>query len=143
MYITASNEPSGGKMKIAVATIDGVSLSQHFGQSKGFVVFDVEDSKVQSREFRTPGDTPHNQGICHHEAGDTQGAQDSVSIFDLLNDCGILLCGGMGAGAANALQANGIKPVMIPGVRSADDAVADYLSGNVPAAQAGFCNCKH
>jgi len=40
-------------MKIAVATIDGISLSQHFGQSKGFVVFDVEGSTVRSREFRT------------------------------------------------------------------------------------------
>ena len=53
-------------MKIAVATIDGIALSQHFGQSKGFVVFDVEDSTVRSRELRTNADTPHNQGICNH-----------------------------------------------------------------------------
>jgi predicted Fe-Mo cluster-binding NifX family protein len=130
-------------MKIAVATIDGISLSQHFGQSRGFVVFDVDGTKVQSREVRTNSDTPHNQGVCHHEAGDAQAAPGAVSLFELLSDCGVVLCGGMGAGAANSMQANGIKPVMIPGARSADEAVAVYLSGKIPEAQTGFCNCSH
>jgi predicted Fe-Mo cluster-binding NifX family protein len=49
----------------------------------------------------------------------------------------------MGAGAAQSMQANGIKPVMLPGARSADDAVADYISGKVTDTQASFCNCKH
>jgi len=130
-------------MKIAVATIDGIALSQHFGQSRGFVVFDVEELKVRGREFRTNGDTPHSQGICHHEPANSQGAQASKSIFDLLSDCGVVLCGGMGAGASQALAAHGIKPVMLPGERSADDAVAAYINGNVPANEAGFCNCNH
>jgi predicted Fe-Mo cluster-binding NifX family protein len=98
---------------------------------------------AESREFRTNNDTPHNQGVCHHDAGNPQEARGSASIFDLLSDCGIVMCGGMGAGAANAMSANGIKPVMLPGVHSADDAVAVYLSGNTPPAQSGFCNCKH
>jgi predicted Fe-Mo cluster-binding NifX family protein len=130
-------------MKIAVATIDGVSQSQHFGQSRGFVVFDVEGSTVRGREFRTTDETPHNQGVCHPEAGSPQQAPNSISIFDLLSDCGVMLCGGMGAGVAQALEAHGIKPVMLPGERSADDAVAGYLSGKVPAAQSCFCNCSH
>lgn len=134
---------NGEKMKIAVATIDGISLSQHFGQSKGFVVFDVQGLTVQNREFRTNDDTPHNQGVCNHEAGKSQGAHGHKSIFELLSDCGIVLCGGMGAGAAQSMLANGIKPVMMPGARSTDDAVADYISGNIPATQPGFCNCQH
>ncbi|MDR3726229.1 MAG: NifB/NifX family molybdenum-iron cluster-binding protein [Terracidiphilus sp.] len=130
-------------MKIAVATIDGVSLSQHFGQSRGFVVFDVDGSAVRSREFRTNEDTPHNQGVCHQDAGQQQEGHRPPSIFSLLSDCGVVLCGGMGACAAQAMQANGIKPVMLPGARSADDAVAEYISGKVPDTQASFCNCKH
>jgi predicted Fe-Mo cluster-binding NifX family protein len=130
-------------MKIAVATIDGISLSQHFGQSRGFVAFDVDGTNVQSWEFRTNSDTPHNQGVYHHKAGDAQAAPTSVSLFELLSDCGVVLCGGMGAGAANSMQANGIKPVMISGARSAEDAVAVYLSGIIPEAQTGFCNCSH
>ena len=53
-------------MKIAVATMDGVSLSQHFGRSKGFVVFEVDGLTVQNRKLRTNDDTPHDQGICNH-----------------------------------------------------------------------------
>jgi len=54
MYITTSRNQTGGRMKIAVATIDGISLSQHFGQSKGFVVFDTEGTAVR-------GGIPHHQ----------------------------------------------------------------------------------
>lgn len=130
-------------MKIAVASVDGITLSQHFGQSKGFVVFDVDGASVRSREYRTNDDTPHNQGICQHDAGEQQEAHRPASIFGLLSDCNVVLCGGMGAGAAQSMQANGIKPVLFPGERSADEAVADYISRKVPAAQPGFCNCTH
>jgi predicted Fe-Mo cluster-binding NifX family protein len=130
-------------VKIAVATIDGVSLSQHFGQSKGFVVFEVEGTTVQSQEVRTNNDTPHNQGICNHDGQQMQGAQGHASMLDLLSDCTVLLCGGMGAGAARSLTANGIKPVILPGARSAYDAVVSYISGNASAVPAGFCNCQH
>jgi len=129
-------------VKIAVATTDGVSVSQHFGQSKGFVVFEMDGSTVQSRELRTNDDTPHNQGMCNHEGQNQQGRSHG-RIFDLLSDCGVVLCGGMGAGAAQAMTANGIKPVILPGACSADDAVASYMSGNVPVAPAGSCNCSH
>jgi len=130
-------------MKIAVATIDGVSLSQHFGQSKGFVVFEIEGLTVQSRELRTNDDTPHNQGVCNHEGQNQQGAHGHANLFDLLSDCTAVLCGGMGAGAAQSMVANGIKPVILPGACSADDAVAAFISGKVPVAQSGFCNCQH
>ena len=130
-------------MKIAVATIDGVSLSQHFGQSKGFVVFDVDGSTVQNREFRTNDKTPHNQGICNHEGQNQQGMQGHASIFELLKDCDVVLCGGMGAGAAQSMTANGIKPVTLAGAYSADDAVKTYISGNAPIVTSAFCNCQH
>ena len=77
-------------MKIAVATVDGESVSQHFGQSTGFIVFEVEDQQVMSRILRTPGDTPHNEGVCHG-----QGA----GVLGLLQGCNVLIVGGMGGGA--------------------------------------------
>ena len=129
-------------MKIAVATTDGVSLSQHFGQSKGFVVFEVDGLTVRDREFRTNDNTPHNEGICNH-GGQQRGTDGHASILDILRDCTVMLCGGMGAGAAQSMTANGINPVIIPGAHSADDALAIYMSGNLPVTPAGFCNCQH
>ncbi len=130
-------------MKIAVATTDGISLSQHFGQSKGFVVFEVEGTKIVSSEVRNNQDTPHNEGICNHGDQQHQGAHGHQGILSLLQDCSVVLCGGMGAGAAQSLVANGLKPVIIPGVRSAHEAATAYVLGDATVAPAGFCNCQH
>ena len=130
-------------MKIAVATTDGVSLSQHFGQSKGFVVFEVDGTKIVSSEVRTNQDTPHNEGICNHGGQQHQGAHGHQGILGLLRDCSVVLCGGMGAGASQSLQANGLKPVVIPGPRTAHEAATAYVRGDVPVAPSTFCNCQH
>jgi predicted Fe-Mo cluster-binding NifX family protein len=121
-------------MKIAVATVDGESVSQHFGQSTGFIVFEVEDQQVKSRILRTPADTPHNEGVCHGEGG---------GVLGLLQGCNVLICGGMGGGAASAVQSAGIQPVVLPGVLHAEDAVKTFLEGKGNNAAAGYCQCDH
>lgn len=133
-------------MKVAVATTDGVAFSQHFGQSAGFVVFEIEDGVLKSRELRTNDRTPHAQGLCegqHGEGGHSHGAHSCGSIADLLRDCEAVLCGGMGAGAANALTRQGIQPLVLPLACSADEAILHYLNGTGSAQPAGFCNCQH
>ena len=130
-------------MKIAVATIDGVSVSQHFGQSKGFVVFEAEGSALGAPEFRANHHTPHAQGLCNHEGGHRHGAHDHGNILELLNDCNVVLCAGMGAGAAQALRTHGIEPIILAVASSADEAAASYLNGTVPTSETGLCNCDH
>lgn len=130
-------------MKVAVATIDGNSLSQHFGQSKGFVVFEVENTTVVSREFRTNNHTPHAQGLCNHDGHHEHGTHSHANILGLLGDCNFVLCGGMGAGAAQALRNLGIEPVILQGTLSAEDAVACYISGTATINRSGTCNCHH
>jgi predicted Fe-Mo cluster-binding NifX family protein len=127
-------------MKIAVATVDGTSMSQHFGQSAGFIVFDVEGKTIQQRELRSNQQTPHDEGICQHGAG---GAHSHSGIGGLIGDCTMVLCGGMGGGAAQALMQQGIRPVILPIAGSADDLVTRYLEGTIDTAPAGFCNCQH
>ncbi len=124
-------------MKIAVATVDGESVSQHFGQSTGFIVFEVEGQQVKSRILRTPADTPHNEGVCHGEGNHGGGA------LGLLQECSVLICGGMGGGAAAAVQNVGIQPVLLPGVLNAEAAVKTFLEGKGSDAAAGFCQCDH
>ena len=130
-------------MKVAVATTDGVVFSQHFGQSAGFVVFEIEGKVLKSRELRTNDRTPHAQGLCKGEHGHGHGAHSCGSIADLLRDCDAVLCGGMGAGAANALTQQGIQPLVLPLACSADEAISHYLNGTAQAQPAGFCNCHH
>jgi len=134
-------------MRIAVATEDGVSVSQHFGRSAGFVVFDANDGQISEGEFRTNRHTPHAQGICgidHHTSGHAHGhsGHSHAGIVDLLQDCQVVLCGGMGAGAAQSLTARGIRPIVTSGVDSARDAVAQYVRGELNLNAPGFCGCK-
>lgn len=129
-------------MKIAVATVDGVSVSQHFGQSAGFVVFEVEGKNVKQRELRTNEQTPHAQGICQH-GQHGHGAHSHAGMFGMISDCEIVLCGGMGGGAAQALRQAGIRPVIVPTAGPAEEAVSQYLNGEVSEVVSGFCQCQH
>ncbi len=129
-------------MKIAVATIDGKSISQHFGQSMGFIIYELEGTEVRNREFRSIAQTPHDQGLCESGAGSEPVAQNRSSIPELLRGCKIVFCGGMGAGAAQALGRLGIEPLIVA-TSSADDAVADYLRGTLSRSLTPLCQCQH
>jgi predicted Fe-Mo cluster-binding NifX family protein len=124
-------------MKIAVATMDGTSVSQHFGQSRGFIIFDVDGGEIKSREVLTGNSTPHNDGMCDG------GHKAEGGMLGMLRGCEVLICGGMGAGAANAIQQIGVRPVIVPGISAADEAVAHFVAGKVDPNAASLCNCQH
>jgi predicted Fe-Mo cluster-binding NifX family protein len=127
-------------MRIAVATDDGVSISQHFGRSAGFIIFEVEGTQVSNLEMRANRHTPHAQGLCQGQHPHQQGHNHSHGgIVGLLRDCQAVLCGGMGAGAAQALRQQGIKPIVLACPISAEDAVSLYLSGRMETAPSNFC----
>lgn len=87
-------------MKIAVASADGVSISQHFGRSQCFIVFDVADGKVASREVRDNTYTAHAKGECKEDEHYRAQPHSHADIVAALRDCQAVLCGGMGWRAA-------------------------------------------
>jgi predicted Fe-Mo cluster-binding NifX family protein len=128
-------------MKIAVASADGATLSPHFGRSRCFLVFTVEDGKIAGPEVRDNTFTAHAQGQC---AGGEEHHHDQphshAGIVAALRDCEVVLCGGMGWRAAEDLKANGIRPVSLAAAGPAKDAVEAFLSGKAEIS-AGFCRC--
>lgn len=109
-------------MKIAV-TYDNGNIFQHFGRTENFKVYEVEDGRVVSS--RVIG----SDGIGH-------GA-----LAGLLADreIEILICGGLGGGAMNALMNAGIT-VVAGAEGDADAAVESYLRGELVSSGA---NCDH
>ena len=130
-------------MKIAVATLDGVSVSQHFGQSKQFLVFDIDGNTVRSRESRTSEQTAHAQGLCNHDGEHHHGNHSHANVPELLSDCKFVLCGGMGAGAARSLRNSGIEPVVLAGEGAVEEVVLSFLNGTASSSSTGLCNCRH
>lgn len=100
-------------MKIAV-TYDQGRIGQHFGQTREFKLYTVEDGKVVSSEVKsTEGD-----GHC--------------ALGGLLKrwDVSKLICGGIGAGAQDALARAGIE-LLGGNAGNADAAVEAYLGGTL------------
>ena len=110
-------------MKIAV-TYDNGEVFQHFGHSEFFKIYDAKDGKTISAEVVSTNGSGHGA-----LAGLLQ--QSNVDV---------LICGGIGGGAKNALDAAGI--LLYAGVTgSADAAVEALLAGKL--AQRTEANCNH
>lgn len=109
-------------MKIAV-TYENGNVFQHFGRTESFKVYEVEDNKVVS------GKVIGNDGLGHE------------ALAGLLADKAIdvLICGGLGQGAQNALAAAGVE-VVAGASGDADAAVEAYLRGELVNTGA---NCDH
>ena len=73
-------------MKVAVVSSDGVSISKLFGQSKCFIVFEIEADKVKSREVRENSFTAFARGECQESEHSHQPHSHS-SIINALRDC--------------------------------------------------------
>lgn len=100
-------------MKIAVAYENG-EIFQHFGRTEYFKLYTVENGKVAQEQIISTNGNGHGA-----LAGFLQSAHVDA-----------LICGGIGAGAQNALQNAGIK--IYGGVSGkADDAVCALLNGTL------------
>lgn len=100
-------------MRIAV-TYENGEIFQHFGHTRQFKVYDVQDGK-----------------IINAQVVDTQGSGHGAlaGVLSVLN-ADMLICGGIGGGAQMALASAGIK--LFGGVcGNADAAVEAFLNGDL------------
>lgn len=100
-------------MKIAV-TYENGQVFQHFGHTEQFKVYEVEDGKIMKSEIV-----------------DTNGQGHGALAGFLFNGgVDVLICGGIGGGARNALAEAGIE--LYPGAHGdADDQVASFIAGTL------------
>ena len=100
-------------MKIAIPYENG-QVYQHFGHSALFKIYDTENGKILSSEVVSTNGQGHG----------------ALVGFLVQNGVNVVLCGGIGAGAQNALAQAGIQ--LFGGISgAADSVVADYLAGNL------------
>ena len=126
-------------MKIAVATDDGTTISQHFGRALSYTVITVEDGQIANKEKRDK--TGHHtfageENQASHIAGaghgyGTHAQSKHASMIQSITDCQVLIAGGMGLGAYQNLENRNIEPV-ITDVESIDEAVRLYITGTLP-----------
>jgi predicted Fe-Mo cluster-binding NifX family protein len=112
--------------RIAIATTDGVSVCDHLARSASFLVFEIEDGRTVSRTVRDRG---------------TDACGNHRSFVDLLAGCRAVVCGGIGAGAANALAAHGVESLVLADSMTVDAALAGYLAHALVTTQERVCLC--
>ena len=100
-------------MKIAV-TYENGNVFQHFGHNESFKLYEVNNKEIVKMQVVSSNGEGH---------GALAGVLSSYGVD-------VLICGGIGGGARNALSNVGIE--IFGGVKgSADMAVIDYLNGKL------------
>jgi len=111
-------------MKIAVTHENG-SVFGHFGRTPEFKIYEITDNSVVKSEVVSTMGSGHS-------------ALASVLVENGVN---VLICGGIGPGAVNALENAGIQ--VVPGRDGdTDKLVGMFLNGELSAGEA-VCNCHH
>jgi predicted Fe-Mo cluster-binding NifX family protein len=124
-------------MKIAAITDKGLLISQHFGRAPYYLVLTVENGQIVERELRDKLGHAHfvNQPHQLDKPGQPHGMGTSshnkhLQMAETIADCQALLCGGMGMGAYQSMEARGIKPV-VTDILEIDQAVMAYINGKI------------
>jgi predicted Fe-Mo cluster-binding NifX family protein len=100
--------------KIAFPTSNRKAIDGHFGHTKEFAIYTVENNKVVREEFLTP--PKHEPGV----------------LPTFLSDNGIsaIITGGMGAMAVRLFNLNNIE-VILGAAGNIEDALNEYLKGSL------------
>jgi len=124
-------------MKIAIISDDKVNIGQHFGRAPYYIVVTIAEGNIVARETRSKAG--HQTFAAHEPAklapGERHGyeagsqARHESMAEDIL-DCQVLLAGGMGWGAHEAMTGYGIETIATD-VRDIDEAVELYLAGKL------------
>ena len=125
-------------MKVAIVTNDGRTVSQHFGRAPYYLVVTIQGDEIVSYETR-PRRTPHSTGQggqAHpHQPGQPHGmgpeaAARHAGMAAQIQDCDILIAGGMGTGAVQAMEAAGLR-VILTDIRDINFALTALMNGSL------------
>ena len=112
-------------MVVAVTYKDG-EVFQHFGHTEAFKFYNVKEGKVIYSEVIEPTGFGHG----------------TLATFLKARNVDVLICGGIGGGARNALAAQGIE--LYPGASgNADQQVENYIAGSLHYDPDTTCNHHH
>lgn len=124
-------------MKIAAVSDDGITISQHFGRARFYVVVTVENGQIVGRETRDKMGHVQFASEPHEDVADSRGhgfgaaAQDRhARMAAAIADCQVLLARGMGSGAYYSMEQAGVRPV-VTDIPTIDEAVRAYVEGRL------------
>ena len=125
-------------MKVAIASDDEKTISSHFGRTRGFVIFEIEEKEVRNREYRFNTFTGHVRGL--EDAG--HGIDRHGPILEALSDCKVVISHGRGRRIYDDLKNAGIE-VIVTDETNIQDALDLYTNGKLIHRPDITCPQKH
>lgn len=125
-------------MKIAIASDDKKTVTEHFGGAAYFVVVEVEEGKIGNEEVR---EKPGHKDLAIEE-GHPQTGKEGVHGFTadasqrhrkmagLIKDCKAVIAGRMGLGAYEDLRDLGFE-VITTDIKEINEVVSLYVEGKL------------
>jgi predicted Fe-Mo cluster-binding NifX family protein len=105
-------------MKVAIESNDGVTIKSPFIPTKGYVVYDVDESDIINTEYR--------ESSFRKKKGIGELVVNSKSIHSMLNDCSAIISRGMDRSNLDIFKKEGMD-VFITFKTSTKDAVRLYM----------------
>lgn len=117
------NIKNGGiNMRVAIATENNM-VAGHFGKCKEYTLFDIEDGKIANKQTLDTSEHGHSM----------------LPPYLKENGVEVVICGGMGQGAYDALMKHGLK-VFVGPQGNIDEVVEELINGKLTSKEAG---CSH
>jgi len=105
-------------MKVAIESNDGVTIKSPFLRTKGYVVYDINESDIIGYEYR--------KSKSSEEKINQENLAAKNKLHSLLDDCSTIISRGMDRANLDVLKKEGIN-VFITFKTSAKDAVRLYM----------------
>ena len=105
-------------MKIAIESNDGITIKSPFLPTKGYVVYDIDESDIVNSEYRESGFKSKKK------SGERKA--DSINFNTVLNDCSAIISRGMDRSNLDVFKKEGVD-VYITFKTSTKDAVRIYM----------------
>jgi predicted Fe-Mo cluster-binding NifX family protein len=107
-------------MKIAVASDDQKTISEHFGRACGFMVFEIQNDAIIAQEYRD--NIGKSTGECH--------SCDHATMINNIKDCDVVISYGMGQRIYADLLQHNIMAI-VTDERTVTNAVNQFLKNTL------------
>lgn len=111
------------QQRVAFATMNGRTITKHFGHVKSYVVAEIVDLQEQ-RRFVVTVDKP-----APHDRGKGRGHDHDAKLVPI-EDCDTIIAGGMGTPMADRILAAGFN-LILTSETDIDKAIARLIDGTL------------